>query len=311
MPTLHIETPLLTAPAAYSASGKPLLLKMEALQPSGSFKMRGIGLLCQHEAERGAEAIYCASGGNAGIAAAFAGRALGLPVTIVVPETTGEDVRARIASTGAVVKVHGAGFDEADRFARTAAEAKKAAYVHPFDHPLLWEGHATMIDEVVARNEAFDCVIASVGGGGLMAGIIEGLRRNGLSDMPFIAVETEGAASLAASLEAGELVTIPAITSIATSLGARRVAQRAYDLALTHPTISLTVTDRDAVDALVKFADHFRVLVEPACGAALAVLDVHAERLARFQRPLVIVCGGIGISLAKISSWQRQGLQTA
>lgn len=305
MPVLHVETPLFAAPASYSAAGKPLLLKMEAFQPSGSFKMRGIGLLCQHEAERGAKAIYCASGGNAGIAAAFAGRALGLPVTIVVPETTGDDVRERIAATGAAVTVHGAAFDEADSFARMAAEAEQAAYVHPFDHPLLWEGHASMIDEVVAQDEAFDCVIASVGGGGLMAGIVEGLRRNGLSSVPVIAAETEGAASLAASLDAGQLTTIPAITSIATSLGARRVAPHVYDLAISHPVVSLTVTDRDAVDALVKFADRFRVLVEPACGAALAVADIHPERLARFERPLVIVCGGIGVSLAKIDAWQR------
>lgn len=306
MPALHIETPLLMAPAAYSSSAKPLLFKMEALQPSGSFKMRGIGLLCQHEAERGAKAIYCASGGNAGIAAAFAGAALGLPVTIVVPETTGAEVRARIAATGATVVVHGAAFDDADCFARGRADAEQAAYVHPFDHPLLWEGHASMIDEVVRSGHEFDCVIASVGGGGLMAGVIEGLRRNDLSDVPVIAVETEGAASLAASLEAGCLTTIPAITSMATSLGARRVAPHAYELATVHPTISLTVSDRDAVDALVKFADNYRVLVEPACGAALAVADVHPARLARFERPLVIICGGIGVSLPKIAEWQEQ-----
>lgn len=303
---LHLETPLLQTSPAYSRAGKPLLLKMEALQPSGSFKMRGIGRLCQHAVSDGAQAIYCASGGNAGIAAAFAGRALGVPVTIVVPETTGPDVRERIAATGATVAVQGAAFDEADRFARAEAEAQGAAYVHPFDHPLLWEGHASMIDEVVKAGADFDCVIASVGGGGLMAGIIEGLQRNGLSHVPFIAVETEGAHALAASLEAGERITLPAITSIATSLGARTVAEKAYQLALSHPVISLTVTDADAVAALVKFADAYRVLVEPACGAALAVADVHAERLARFDNPLVIVCGGIGVTLGKIAEWQAR-----
>lgn len=303
---LHIETPLLETAVDYSASKKPLLLKMEALQPSGSFKLRGIGLLCRHEAERGAKAIYCASGGNAGIAAAFAGRSLGLPVTIVVPETTAADVRARITATGARVQVHGAAFDEADAFARAAAEGERAAYVHPFDHPLLWEGHATLIDEVVASGADFDCVIASVGGGGLMAGMIEGLQRNGLGHVPLLAVETEGAASLAKSLEAGERVTLPAITSIATSLGARTVARRAFELALSHPVVSLTVSDADAVAALVKFAEAYRVLVEPACGAALAVADVHPERLARFQKPLVVVCGGIGVSLSKIAEWQEK-----
>lgn len=303
---LHIETPLLTAPPVYSRAGKPLLLKMEALQPCGSFKMRGIVLLCQQAVADGAKAIYCASGGNAGIAAAFAGRALGVPVTIVVPEIIGTDVHRRIEAAGAAVAVHGATFAETDRYARAQAAAHEAAYIHPFDHPLVWEGHASMIDEVVKAGATFDCVIASVGGGGLMTGIIEGLRRNGLHDLPFIAVETEGTHSLAASLEAGERITLPAITSIATSLGAPTVAERAFELALSHPTISLTVTDADAVTALVKFADAFRVLVEPACGAALAVADVHAERLARFHNPLVIVCGGIGASLGKIAEWQAR-----
>ena len=95
---LHIETPLLRTAADYSASGLPLWLKLDALQPSGSFKLRGVGLLCQHEVAKGAKEIFCASGGNAGIAAAVAGKALGVPVTIVVPETTSAEVRARIAA---------------------------------------------------------------------------------------------------------------------------------------------------------------------------------------------------------------------
>ena len=305
---LHSETPLLETSAAYSASGRPLLLKMEALQPSGSFKLRGIGRLCEAEVAAGATAIYCASGGNAGIAAAHAGRALGVPVTIVVPETTAADVRARIEAAGARVTVHGAAFDEADAHARAEAAREKAAYVHPFDHPLLWDGHASMIDEVVASGRPFDCVILSVGGGGLMAGVIEGLRRNGLADIPVLAVETEGADSLARSIEAGERVTLEAIRSVATSLGARRVAEQAFALATSHPVISLTVTDADAIAALIRFADAFRVLVEPACGAALAVADVHAGRLARFRNPLVIVCGGIAVSLEKIEAWRRQPL---
>ncbi len=307
---LHIETPLLKTAPDYSASGRALLLKMEALQPSGSFKLRGIGRLCEAQVTAGARAIYCASGGNAGMAAAHAGRALGVPVTIVVPDTTGADVRARIEAVGAQVAVHGAVFDQADLFARQAAAAEGAAYVHPFDHPLLWEGHASLIDEVVALGKRFDCVVVSVGGGGLMSGVIAGLRRNGLDDVPVLAVETDGAASLAESLRAGKLVSLDHISTIATSLGARRVSEQAFADALAHPVVSLTVTDGDALDAVLKFADAHRVLVEPACGAALAVADVHAERLARFERPLVVVCGGIAVSLDKIRQWQDERRQS-
>jgi L-serine/L-threonine ammonia-lyase len=305
---LHIETPLLRTAADYSASGVPLWLKLDALQPSGSFKLRGVGLLCQQEVAKGAGEIFCASGGNAGIAAAVAGRSLGVPVTIVVPETTSMEVRGRILAVGADVLVHGSVFDEANAHAVSLAAERKAAYVHPYDHPVLWEGHATLIDEVVKAGAVFDCVVTSVGGGGLLAGIVEGLRRNGLSDIPVIAVETEGAASLHASMVAKERVMLPAITSIATSLGARQVAQHVFDLVSEHSIESVTVSDADAVAACLKFADAHRLLVEPACGAALAVADVHAGLLSRFKAPLIEVCGGIGVSLAMLDAWRARFL---
>ncbi|KQV73055.1 pyridoxal-phosphate dependent enzyme [Rhizobium sp. Root1220] len=307
-PPLHLDTPLFRTPAAYSASNAPLWLKLDALQPAGSFKLRGVGKLCQHEVENGAREIFCASGGNAGIAAAYAGRALGVPVTIVVPETTSEEVRQSIEATGATVLIHGSVFDEANAYAVKIAEERKAAYVHPFDHPLLWEGHGTLIDEVVAKGASFDCVIASVGGGGLLAGIVAGLKRNGLSHVPVIAVETEGAASFHASIAAGERITLPAITSIANSLGARQIAQHVFDLPKHHPIESVTVTDAEAVAACLKFADTYRILVEPACGAALAVADAHPDILARFSNPLIEVCGGIGVSLEKLKVWKEQML---
>jgi L-serine/L-threonine ammonia-lyase len=303
---LHLDTPLFRTTPGYSSSGKPLWLKLDALQPAGSFKLRGVGRLCQHEVENGAEEIFCASGGNAGFAAAHAGRALGVPVTIVVPETTSREVRQSIEAIGASVLVHGSVFDEANAYAIRLADFRKAAYVHPFDHPLLWEGHGTLVDEVVAKGVGFDCVIASVGGGGLLAGIVAGLKRNGLPHVPVIAVETEGAASFHASIAAGERITLPAITSIANSLGARQVAQHVFDLPKHHPIESVTVTDAQAVVACLKFADAYRILVEPACGAALAVADAYPDLLARFDSPLIEVCGGIGVSLEKLKTWKER-----
>jgi L-serine/L-threonine ammonia-lyase len=301
---MHLDTPLLRTDAHYAACAKPVWLKMDALQPAGSFKLRGVGRLCVHEIKNGAQAIVCASGGNAGFAAAYAGAQLGVPTTVVVPESTGADVQQRIAALGAQVIVKGAAWDEAHAFATGYAQTKQAAYVHPFDHPLLWDGHATLIDEVVAAKAGFDCVIASVGGGGLLSGIIEGLHRNGRQDVPVIAVETVGAESLHQSLAAGERITLPAITSIAGTLGAKRVCQRAFDLARSHRVVSVTVTDAQAVAACLKFADAYRVLVEPACGAALAALDVHPQLFERFSAPLVEVCGGIGVSLDKLAVWK-------
>ena len=306
MQPLHIDTPLLRAPPELVGVGRTVWLKMDALQASGSFKMRGVGRLVQQRVAEGAKAVVCASGGNAGMAATLAARACDVPVTIVVPQTTALCVREAIAAHGATVVVHGAVWDESHEHAVALATAQGAVYVHPFDDPLLWDGHATLIDEVVRAGAAFDCVVASVGGGGLLAGIVEGLRRNGLTQVPVIAVETDGAASFAAALAAGEPVTLPAITSIATSLGARRVMPRLLDLAREHPVVSVVVSDTQAVQACTRLADAMRVLVEPACGASIAALDVHPNVFARFKAPLIEVCGGMGVSLPRLAQWRRE-----
>lgn len=305
MQPLHLDTPLLQAPPELAGAGRTVWLKMDALQPGASFKMRGVGRLVQQRVSEGARAVVCASGGNAGMAAALAARACGVASTIVVPQTTALPVREAIAARGASVVVHGSVWDEAHAHALQLAHEQGAVYVHPFDDPLLWDGHATLIDEVVRAGVVFDAVIASVGGGGLLAGIVEGLRRNGLHRVPVIAVETEGAASYAAALAAGEPVTLPAITSIATSLGARRVMQRAVDLAREHEIVSVVVSDAQALAACSRFADAMRVLVEPACGAALAALELAAVG-GRFSQPLVEVCGGMGVTLDALARWGRQ-----
>lgn len=312
MSALHITTPLLQhrLPERHGQPGLPLLLKLENLQPSGSFKLRGIGLLCQRAVAAGATHLVCPSGGNAGFAAAVAGAALGVRTTIVVPLTTPASVGDKIRAIGAELIVAGKVWDEANAVALAMCDAPGAIYVPPFDHADIWDGNATLIDEAVMQAHAmqceFDVVICAVGGGGLLCGVLEGLHRNGCADVPVIAVETQGAASFHASIEAGTLVTLPEITSIAVTLGARRVAQTAFDWRRRHELHAVTVSDGQAVDACLRFADEMRMLVEPACGAALAVAYQHLPVLQRFCQPLIVVCGGIGSDVAKLTAWQRQ-----
>lgn len=305
MTQLHITTPVLAHRPLSAQLHKSVWLKMDNLQPSGSFKLRGIGLMCQRAAALGAQHFVCPSGGNAGFAAAVAGVALGLPTTIFVPETTPESVRAEIRAIGATVIVTGKVWDETNQAALQACEQPGAVYIPPFDHPDIWNGNATLIDELAGTLD-FDVVLCSVGGGGLLSGIVQGLHRNGLAHIPVIAVETEGAASLHASVQAGELVTLPAITSIATTLGARRVAQQAFDWTQKHEIHSVTVSDAQAVAACLAFADDMRTLVEPACGATLAVAYQNLPVLKEFKRPLIVVCGGIAVDMVKLEAWKTQ-----
>lgn len=299
---LHVTTPLLESDA-YGRPGQRVWLKLEALQPSGSFKLRGVGRACEVLASRGARRLLSSSGGNAGLAVAYAGRRLGLPVTIVVPETTLERPKALIRRQGAEVIVQGRSWMEANEHLLSLREATDA-FVHPFDDPLLWDGHATLIDEVAAQGPRPDAVVLSVGGGGLLCGVLQGLHAHGWKDVPVVAVETEGAASLAAAVAAGAPVTLPAITSIATSLGARRVSDRAFEWTRQHPVHPAVVSDAEAVRACLDFADDHRVVVEPACGAALAVAVRRPLPVLREAADvLVIVCGGVVATHAQLREW--------
>jgi L-serine/L-threonine ammonia-lyase len=303
---LHLQTPLLQSRPLSLHTGKTVWLKMEALQPVGSFKIRGIGAVCEAYAAQGKTRFVSSSGGNAGIAAAYAGRQLNIPVTVVVPETTTARAKALIEQEGAEVIVHGASWMEANARAQSLLD-DSTAFIHPFDNADMWAGHGSLIDEVVSAGIDFDAVIVAVGGGGLLSGVIAGLDRNGLGQLPVLAVETVGADSLAQSAAAGKRIELPAITSIATSLGAKAVCENAFAVTQTHPIRCATVTDLQALQACEQFLHDHRVLVEPACGAALAALySAGSELTADFQRPLVVVCGGATATLEQIQQWRKQ-----
>ena len=302
--TLHIDTPLLPSWPLSRAAGRELWLKLDALQPSGSFKIRGIGHACERRRAEGARRFVSSSGGNAGLAVAYAGRRLSVPVTVVVPESASARARELLQQEGAELRVHGATWQEANELALSLV-GDADAFIHPFDDPLVWEGHATLVDEVVRTGLRPDAVVLSVGGGGLLCGIAEGLQRNGLGAVPIVAVETEGAASLRAALDAGQPVTLPRIDSIATSLGAKRVCDRAFEWTRQHPVRSVLVSDDSALAACERFLDDHRILVEPACGASLAAAYAAASELQEFERVLVVVCGGATATIDQIRHWAR------
>jgi L-serine/L-threonine ammonia-lyase len=302
---LHIHTPLIESAPLSRAAGCSVWLKLEALQAPGSFKIRGIGAACEHYASQGAKRFVSSSGGNAGLAVAYAGRHLSIPVTVVVPETTSERAKQLLRLEGAEVLVHGASWQEANALAQSLL-GETDAFLHPFDNPLLWTGHASMIDEVAAADNKPDAVLLAVGGGGLLAGVMEGLARNGWGDVPVLAVETHGAASLHAAMQAGQPTALDAVTSIATSLGARQVCSRAFELSQSGLVHSVLVSDKQAVAACSRFLDDHRLLVEPACGAALAVAYDMPDALAGYSKILIIVCGGATASADNLRQWTAQ-----
>lgn len=301
---LHIQTPVLLSDPISALRQKRVYLKMECYQPSGSFKLRGIGKLCQHYASEGYTHFVSSSGGNAGYTAAYAGRQLGLAVTVFVPKTTHAHYLESIHAMGAKIKVIGHAWDDAHHAAMAFNQKINGAYIPPFDHPLIWEGHSTLIDEIVHQCEKPDVIVVAVGGGGLACGILEGLHRVGWPDVPVLGVETEGAASFAATMQAGELVALDKIDTIATTLGAKRITEKLFNWTKRHSVTPVTVSDKTAVCACHEFMKHHRVLVEPACGAPLSVVYDNLDVIAPYQNIMVIICGGIGMTCDILAEYQ-------
>lgn len=279
------------------ALDKEVYYKMDCQQPSGSFKIRGIGLLCQEKAAEGITHFVIASGGNAGLAVAYSGFKLKIPVTVVVPESTKEAMRERLRLFGVTLLVHGESWQEAHEYTVQLAEQPNTYYVHPFDHPTLWRGHAILIEEAAQAMPEPDLVIVAVGGGGLFCGIMEGLEKVGWNNTKVLCAETEGAASLYQSLRAGKIISLDRIETIATSLGAKRICEQAWTYVQSPRVAAALVNDAQVVAACRAFADEYHALVEPACGAALAMLGEAHPFLEAAKRVLVVVCGGSGFGL--------------
>ena len=302
---LHIVTPLLEAEIA----GRRVGLKLENLQPARSFKLRGIGRLCRYYADQGVERFVCSSAGNAGYAVAWAGRALGIPVTVVLPRCTPGFVRQRIAALGAEIQAVGDVWDQANAAAVQLARHPGCAFIPPFDHPLLWQGHASLVQELAQQCRAPpDAILLAVGGGGLLLGVLEGLRSVGWNDTRVFAVEPEGAAALAPSLLAGEVVELAAPRSIASSLCVRRVAASVVSACDGHKVTPLSVSDDQATAACVRLAEDHGLVVEPACGATLAPLYARHPALADAKHIVAIVCGGIVVTLDQLAGWRQSGV---
>jgi L-serine/L-threonine ammonia-lyase len=269
--------------------------------------------LCNILKHQGTQRLISSSGGNAGLAVATVSKQLDMQCEVVVPTITKQLVLDKLESLGAHVTVVGENWNEADKVARKRVQDDPtAAYISPYDNPLLWTGHSSLIDEVLEELDHIGALVVSVGGGGLLCGALEGLRRRHQDRTMMIAAETQGACSFGLAWKEGQLVRLEAITSVATSLGALEVTPVSLERAKEHVErggqfTEAICTDEEAIQACLRFASDHRLLVEPACGAALAV--VYSDRfhtlLSSVEGPIVIeVCGGSGVNLDLLLQWR-------
>lgn len=262
------------------------VLKLDLLQPTGSFKVRGaFSFLTAHPE---ADTVVAASGGNFGLAIAHAARRLDRRAEIFVPSTSPPAKIDRLAALGARVHVvegyYGQALEEARRYLAEHGEALEA---HAYDDPEVVAGQGTCGMEIAAQVPDLDTVLVAVGGGGLIAGVASWIR----ADARVVAVETRGTPTLHAALAAGRPVPVEVGGVAADSLGATRVGEIAFDVARRWVDASLLVEDADVVDARRWLWDECRLIAEPGGAVALAAYLSGAYRAEAGERVCVLICG--------------------
>ncbi len=278
------------------ADGVQLWLKLEQLQRGGSFKARGLFNHLRSAAAAGAlpaAGAAIASGGNAGIAAAEAAQALGVPVDVFVPAATPPAKLAALAARGARVHAAGAGYAEALAACQAHQQASGALALHAYDLPEMVEGAGTLAAEVDAQlGAAPDRVLVSVGGGGLVAGLAAwwGGRAQDMPATRVEALEPEGCPTLHAALQAGGPVDVEVGGIAADALGARRIGRIAW-AARGHLAGAHLLPPQAVADAQALLWRALRLAVEPAAALPLAALACGAVQPQAGERVVLVVCG--------------------
>jgi threonine dehydratase len=271
-----------------------VVLKLESLQVTGSFKPRGaLNALLSLPPSEIAGGVVTASGGNHGLGVAYAARTLGVPATVYVPETAPLLKRERIASWGAEVRLVGREYAEAASAAHDDAERNGRPYLHAYADAPVIAGQGTVALEFVedAGAPQLDYLLVAVGGGGLIAGMA-----TAVSEMPWLTVvgiEPEGAATLHAAWQAGAPVDVERLDSFASdALGARRVGDLNFELARQHVARIELVTDEDIRTAQQFLWEEVQLVAEPGGAAALAGLLTGRARIPEGARVGILICGG-------------------
>lgn len=295
-------TPLIRSEEFSRRLGTGIYFKLETLQPTHSFKVRGaFSALTRLAADQRKLGVVTASGGNHGLAVAYAAAKLGVPASVFLPESATEAKLAAIRRLGPEVVIHGAAWDDAHALAVHVARESGRTYVHPFDNANVMAGQGTLVAEILQHVEP-DVIVASIGGGGLISGILSAVQHFSPSTKVF-GVETEGADSMFQSHKAGRIVELSAITSVAETLGARKTEKFQFETVSRHIAGLVTVADDSAIRALLELMELEKLLTEPAASCSVAALLEGKIAFESGDNVVVVLCGA-NIGMDKVRAWQ-------
>lgn len=287
------RTPLLEAGPArgHAEVAAQLVLKLESLQVTGSFKARGAcSKLAALPPAALARGVVTASGGNHGLAVAYAGWIAGVPATIYLPFTVPDAKRRKLRAWGAEVVVEGEAWDDSNAAALRHAARHDMAYVHPFADPLVIAGQGTVATEILDDAPEVDTLLIAIGGGGLISGIAVAARAM-KPGIRIVGVEPEGAPTLLRSLEAGRPAVLDRIDTVAGTLAPRSTDPLNFGIIQRHVERVVLVSDPAMQQAAAWLWFEHGVASELSGAAAVAALLTGAYRPQPGERVCAVVCG--------------------
>jgi threonine dehydratase len=297
------RTPLIHSETLSAHLGAPTYLKLECLQKTGSFKPRGaFNRILEMSAEERQRGVVAVSGGNHAQGVAYAAKRLGIAATICMPANTPRNYLDATRGYGADIVLCS---DIKAAFAETARlQQQGRVMVHPFDDPFVAAGQGTVGLEILEDLPGATRVYVSIGGGGFIAGVAAAIRTI-KPDTKIIGVETHGADAMAQSLAAGKLVELPAITSIARTLGAPKVSDFTYRMVRELVEEVVVVDDAAAARALFLLLERTKHLTEPAAACCLAAAEEQQAQFTAKDQVVLVLCGG-NVSTEDLAGFHRR-----
>ena len=298
------NTSLVYSPAFSKATGNQIYIKPENMQVTGAYKIRGayykISTLSDEEKARG---LVTASAGNHAKGVAYAAQAAGVSATIVMPTTTPLVKVNNTKDYGAKVVLHGETFDDAAELAAKLSEEEGLTYVHPFNDPAIATGQGTISYEIFQDLPDVDVILVPIGGGGLATGVST-LAKLLNPNVTVIGVEPSGAASMKASLDAGHVVTLDRVETIADGVAVKTPGDQIFPYIQKNIDDIITIPDDELVDAFLDMMEKHKMIVENAGLLPIAALS-HLK--CRGKNVVPVLSGG-NMDVITVASLVQHGL---
>ena len=292
------KTPLIYSEFFSDISGNATYLKLENLQTTGAFKLRGaynrISMLTEEEKARG---VITASAGNHAQGVAYASQKLGVNAVICMPATTPILKVEATRALGATVILHGNGFDDAYAHSLTLQKEKGYVYIHPFNDRDVLVGQGTIALEVIDALKDVDAILVPIGGGGLASGVALGAKLVN-PQVKVIGVEPENAACMKAALSCGRTITLPSADTVADGCAVRTAGNLTLEFCRRYLDEIITVSEMEIMSALLSLIEKHKLIAEGAGVLSLAALN----KLRMKDKKVAVLISGGNIDISTISA---------